>query len=208
MADSPGMLTMDGFLAWQARQDRLFEFVDGQPVAMAGAKLRHDRITTNAIRTIGTLFRSSGNPCDVFSADIGVRTSPHRLRRPDATVLCPPFNEDATATDQPRLVLEVLSEGTEKVDRLVKIGEYQGLASLDHILMVEPASVEVGIWHRDAGGGWGSRVVRDLGALVDLPALGIVLPVSALYDRVTLDTAPGGPRLVWDGGPAPGATEG
>lgn len=198
---SPRLLTMDEFLAWQAGQDRLFEFVDGQPVAMAGAKLRHDRITTNAIREIGARFRSSGNPCNVFSAGIGVRTSQHRIRRPDATVLCPPFDEEATTTDRPRLVLEVLSEGTGKVDRLVKIGEYQALGSLDHVVMVEPASVEVGLGYRDASRAWKSEVIHDLEAAIELPSLGIALRASDLYDRVTLDPRAGSPRLVWDNGP-------
>ncbi len=37
-------MTVAEFLAWQSGQDRLYEFVDGEPVAMAGAKLRHDRV--------------------------------------------------------------------------------------------------------------------------------------------------------------------
>ena len=36
-------MTIEEFLTWQADQEQRFEFVDGQPVAMAGAKLRHDR---------------------------------------------------------------------------------------------------------------------------------------------------------------------
>lgn len=42
-------MTLDEFLTWQKGQEDLYEFVDGQPVGMAGAQVRHDRVTINAI---------------------------------------------------------------------------------------------------------------------------------------------------------------
>jgi Uma2 family endonuclease len=190
------LMTADEFLAWQAGQDELYEFVDGQPSAMAGAKIRHDRITTNAMTALRAGLRSAGSPCDVFSADIAIRTGSSRFRRPDASVLCPPFDEEATSSDRPRLVLEVLSEGTESVDRLVKVGEYQALPGLDTILIVDPRRIEIGFWFRDAAGTWRAEVVRDVSAMIELPRLGVSLAVAALYERVPIQQD-AGPRLVW-----------
>jgi Uma2 family endonuclease len=198
---APKLMTADEFLAWQAGQDALYEFVDGQPVAMAGAKVRHDRITTNAITALRVALRAAGTPCDVFSADIAIRTAASRFRRPDASVLCPPFDEEATWSDRPRLVLEVLSEGAESVDRLVKLAEYQALPGLDTIFIVDPRWIEVGFWFRDAAGTWRAEVVRDVSAMIELPRLGLSLAVAALYERVPIQPA-AGPRLVWDDTPA------
>lgn len=38
---------IDEFLLWQADQGQRFELVNGEPVAMFVAKLRHDRVTGN-----------------------------------------------------------------------------------------------------------------------------------------------------------------
>ena len=101
-------MTIAEFLAWQVGQHQLYELVDGQPVAMAGAKLRHDRVTGNAFSEIRRQLRAIGSPCDAFTSDIGIRTPMGRIRRPKVSVLRP-FDEEAITSDSPRLVVEVLS---------------------------------------------------------------------------------------------------
>src|SRR3984957_9449308 len=117
-------VTIEEFLSWQLDQEERFEFVNGQPLAMAGAKLRHDRMAVNAIAEVRRQLRANGHPCDAFTADIGILTPPGHLRRPKVSVLCPPFDEEAMTSDRPRLVVEVLSESTARVDRLLKLDEY------------------------------------------------------------------------------------
>ena len=67
-------MTIDAFLAWQRDQDQRYELVGGEPLAMAGAKLRHDRVTGNAFSEIRRQLRIGGSLCDAFTADIGIRT--------------------------------------------------------------------------------------------------------------------------------------
>ena len=189
-------MTVEEFLAWQTEQDQLYELVDGLPVAMAGAKLRHDRVTANAIRDIGNQLRAANSPCDAFTDDVSVLTPVRRVRRPDVSVLCLPFDEEATITDRLRLVVEVLSESTEHVDRLFKLGEYQSMPSIDYIVMVDPTRVEVGFWCRDATGAWQSQWLREPGSIVEMPQLGLSISLAALYERVPLEPV-ARPRLVW-----------
>lgn len=137
-------MTVDEFLAWQADQEDRFELVDGQPLAMTGAKLRHDRVTVNALLEIRRQLRAGGSLCDAFTADIGIRTQSGNLRRPDVSVLCPPFDEEALITDSPRLVVEVLSESTARVDRFFKLDECKAIPSLGHIIFIDSARIEAG----------------------------------------------------------------
>ena len=200
-------MTVEEFLAWQSGQDQLYEFVDGMPMAMAGAKLRHDRVTANALRIIGNQLRAANNPCDVFTDDVGILTPMGRIRRPDVSVLCPPFDEEALITDRPRLVVEVLSESIEHVDRLFKLGEYQSMASIDYIVVVDPTRIEIGFWSRDVAGGWQSQWLRQLDQVIEMPKLGLSISLGSLYERVPLEPVPR-PRLVWgderDGAPSSG----
>jgi Uma2 family endonuclease len=180
-------MTIEAFLAWQSGQDLRYEFVGGEPVAMAGAKLRHDRVTGNTFSEIRRQMRSGGSPCDAFTADIGIRTPAGNIRRPDVSVLHPPFDEEATTSDSPRLIVEVLSESTERVDRLIKLDEYKAIESLDYILVVDPTRIDTGFWFRDAGRSWHSTPFQNPDAVIELPGLGISLLLASLYERVQVE---------------------
>jgi hypothetical protein len=93
-------MTVEAFLIWQASQEERYELVGGEPMAMAGAKLRHDRVTGNAFSGIRRQLCSAGSPRNAFTADIGLRTTAGNLRRPDISVLCPPFDEEATSANR------------------------------------------------------------------------------------------------------------
>lgn len=172
---------------------------------MAGAKFRHDRVAGNAFSEVRRQVRAGGSPCDAFTAGIGIRTPTGNIRRPDISVLCPPFDEEATISDAPRVIIEVLSESTERVDRLIKLDEYKAINSLDYIVKADPARVEVGFWYRDAARSLRSTTVHELDAIIDMPTLGIAIGLAALYERVQVTALPR-LKLVWedDGGSVPG----
>ena len=199
-------MTIAEFLSWQVDQEDLFEFVDGQPLAMAGAKLRHDRVTGNAFAEARRQMRAAGSPCDAFTSDIGILTPLGNLRRPDVSVLCPPFDEDALISDSPRLVVEVLSESTERVDRLVKLDEYKSIKTLDYILVADPTRVEVGFWFRDADRVWRNETFQNPGSIITMPLLGLAISLASLYERVQVTPRPR-PRLVWEDADESGSTE-
>jgi Uma2 family endonuclease len=194
-------MTIDAFLAWQMGQEQRFELVDGQPRAMTGARIRHDRVVANLLRVLGVQFRATGNPCDAFTGDIAIIVPAGNVRRPDVSVLCPPFDDLATASSNPRLVAEVLSDSTENVDRIVEMEEYKAIPGLDYILLAAPDVAEIVFWSRNAGAQWQHQAFHDRGATLDLPRLDVRLPLTDVYDRVTLRT-PAGPRLVWPDEPA------
>lgn len=185
-----GRMTIEEFLSWQTGQEQRYELVDGQPLAMAGAKLRHDRVTVNAISEVRRQLRANGSPCDAFTADIGIRTQSGNIRRPDVSVLCPPLDEEAMTSDSPRLVIEVLSESTERVDRLIKLDEYKAIPSLSYIVIVAPTRVEAGLWFRDAAGEWRSELALELATTLEMPGLSLALGLASLYERVPLTPLP------------------
>src|ERR1700733_13803484 len=83
-------MSEDQFFAWQDKQERLYELVDGLPVLplkmMTGASQAHDRAVVN---TIASLHRQPrGGPCRPTTADLAVRIPADNIRRPDVTVEC------------------------------------------------------------------------------------------------------------------------
>src|SRR5690242_5640728 len=92
------------------------EYVDGEMFAMSGATWRHNVVVSNIVRVLGNQLL--GGPCTVVSQDQRVATDRHRhYTYPDIVVVCDPprFVDDQFDTvTNPSLVVEVLSESTEK----------------------------------------------------------------------------------------------
>jgi len=182
-------MTLEEFLPWQEFQEQRYELVDGQPVAMAGAKQKHDVIVMNAAMRIGT--KLDGTPCRPFSADQTVVTRSRNGRHPDFGVDCGPINPESMVATDPRVVMEVFSPSTRSLDQIAKLDEYKGVPSIEHIVLVDPDSPEIIVWSRNEDRSWSHETVRGLDAVLALPAIGVEVPLSALYAGLTVRPRPG-----------------
>ena len=105
---------------------------------------------------------------------------------PDVSMVCGPIEFDPadprqTTITNPALIVEVLSPGTEEVDRGDKWRDYQRIPSLqEYVLVNQEPRIE--IFRRTSSGIWEYHDVRDgnvtlaSGATFDLPALYSNLP--------------------------------
>jgi Uma2 family endonuclease len=174
------------FLEWQRGQELRYELVDGFPQAMTGARVRHDIARGNADAHLRAALRNAGHGCLPFGADIGIQVFPGQLRRPELSVLCPPFDMEEMVTSRPRLVFEVLSDSNRRIDEYVKLDEYKGLASLDYVILMSPREVDVAVWSRDATRQWQRSRYHALVDVIPLPLLGVSLPLSVLYEGIEI----------------------
>ena len=175
--------TADEFLVWDEHQSDRHELVDGLPLRMmAGARNVHNDVVVNLIRELSTRLR--GRTCRVFNGDSAVETGPRRVRRPDVGVECGPRSPSALKAINPRLVVEVLSPSTRDFDTYRKVGEYKLLPGLARILLVDPDRPEVLMWSRDGAGEWESATIAGLEAGIDMPEIGIALPMSEIYAEI------------------------
>src|SRR4029077_16931128 len=123
-------------------------------LSMARSPTREPAARGNADRHLAPQLRAAGKGCRPFSADIAIRVYPGQLRRPELSVLCPPFDMEDMVSETPRLVLEVLSETTRRIDEHVEVDEYKGLAVLDYIILMSPTEPDVLVWSRDEARQW------------------------------------------------------
>jgi Uma2 family endonuclease len=181
-------MTADDFLEWDSGQpDARHELIDGAAVAMTGARRRHDRIVVNAVAALSDRLR--GGRCEPFTADIAVRIPNGNVRRPDIGVDCGPAEDAMTYAAAPRLLAEVLSPATRAFDLARKLEEYKSIPGLEYVLLVDPEAPEVILWSRDAARAWGHAVFTGLAATIELPALGVALPLSELYRGIAFPGA-------------------
>ncbi len=182
-------LSLEGFLAWEERQERRFERVGGVVRAMAGGTRAHDTIANNVRALLWNTLR--GTACRVQGPDLKVLTPKGDVLYPDALVLCGPRDPRATRVEDPLLVVEVLSESTAQHDLVLKRLAYKTIPSLRLILYVAQDRPRVDLVRRGADGRWddGEPAV-GLDAVLELPELGCAVPLAAIYEDVAF-TEPG-----------------
>ncbi len=189
--------TVDEFFAWNEFQEEKFELVDGVPVLkrmpvpvmlpgasapimMTGAGRRHNKASGNLFQLIADQLR--GGPCNAFVNDAAVKTSLNQIRFPDLVVDCGTPLDDGFIFENPRLVAEILSPSTRSFDLAEKITEYWRIATIAHILIVDPAKLRVQLHARHGGEAPTVRVFSNAEDTIDIPDLKITLKLADLFE--------------------------
>jgi Uma2 family endonuclease len=176
----------DAFLRWCLTQEDRWELVDYQPTRMmTGASERHDLILVNALAAFHTRLRGSG--CRPTTADIALRTAEGTRRRPDMMVICEPARGDRYETTSPKLVLEVLSPSNGELEGYLKLKEYEAVASLEHILVLDYRAAKGVIWSRGAERAWTVALVAGAEHPVPMPGLGFEIPLEEFYRDIVFE---------------------
>ncbi len=177
-------MSEDQFFAWQDKQERLYELVDGLPVLplkmMTGASQGHDRVVVNIIRSLGNQLR--GGPCRPTTDDLAVRIPAGNIRRPDVTVECGQAGRRDMAVRDPRVVIEVLSPSTMSFDRFKKVVEYQTVQTITHILLVDTEVPRIDVLTRAGNETWASTRYEGLDAKIDLPTINASLELAEVFE--------------------------
>lgn len=169
------------YLEFAERAEVKHEFIDGHVVAMAGGSIEHSRLAAR----MGFLLQLQleGRPCNVFNADARVRIeATNRATYPDVTVVCGPVAaaaDDRHAITNPTVLVEVLSDATERDDRGSKFAHYRRLSSLREYVLVAQDRPCIEVFRRDAEG-WTLREYGP-GDQVALPSLECAIEIDQLY---------------------------
>ena len=173
-------MTVEEFLAWEEGQEERWEFDGSAPVAMTGGTRAHSLITTNIIRAMGN--RLEGTPCFIYNGDLKIRVA-ESIRYPDAFVARGASENKATIGDNPVVVFEVLSPSTGSTDQIIKSYEYSATPSIKRYIMVAQDRIAAKIEER-RGSEWISTATVDPGKVLDVPEIGVNVPLIEFYKGV------------------------
>jgi Uma2 family endonuclease len=165
--------------------DERWELIGGRVVKMmVGARWEHARIVNNLSRHIGNGLDAEASRCQVFTETFYLKSRPHDAAMlPDVMVVCGDLAPGATSTADAVALVEVMSVGTEARDRYEKWHVYRQLPSLMHYALVSRDKPLIEVFDR-SGDVWTNRELEGLGAVLDLPAIGVSLPLRDIYSRV------------------------
>lgn len=106
----------------------------------------------------------------------------------DATVTCDQRDVADDFSDHisyPRLVVEVLSDSTEKHDREAKFDLYRGRESFMEYVLIETDRVGVEVRMCGTSGVW-STLLYGPDSNVRLASINVIIPIGVLYRGTTL----------------------
>ena len=183
---STDYLAENVYLEAEKYSDIRHEYIDGQVYAMAEASKRHVLITGNVSTALRIAAR--GSHCKVYSSDMKVRTAAHKTYYyPDVVIGC----EDDEASDyyleKPCLIVEVLSDSTEKRDRREKLLAYINIPTLKAYLLVAQDQYEVEMFYREPTGNWWVETFSGLENTLTLPCPAMSLSLAEIYEGIVLN---------------------
>ena len=177
----PTLIPVEDYLAGEADGELRHEYVGGQVYVMTGASRAHALIVSNLVAALRPLVRGRG--CQLFSNDMKVRlriADQDIFYYPDLMLSCDASDRETYYSTKPCVIVEVLSESTERVDRREKFLAYTTLPSLQDYLLTSQTRREV--WHYRRSRDWAAEVAAEGDLTLD--CLGIELPIETIYEEV------------------------
>lgn len=180
------VLTPAEYLTIERASETRSEFFDGEMFAIAGTTKNHARIVMNLSRELSTALK--GRTCEPFATDLRIKVQDNGLYTyPDLLVVCGEqlFEDDQLDTLlNPTLLIEVLSDSTERYDRVKKFDLYRALPSLKEYVLVSQSEPRIEQFLHQASGEWTLGITNDPAASVSLPSIDCEIPLAEIYDRV------------------------
>lgn len=183
-------ITPEEYLAFERNAPERHELIDGEIVAMSGGTFAHSLIAGNLTRVLGQALHDQ--PCFVLTADMRVKVQVSDLYTyPDVSVACGELRFDDQVRDtllNPVMLVEVLSDSSERYDRGEKFARYRTIPTLSDYVLIAQHAVAVEHFERQGNGTW---LLRPLGPgeTLRLASLGVEVPLSEIYLKVFPEAA-------------------
>ena len=172
------MISKEQYLADERVREVKHELVDGQVYAKSGASMNHARICGNVFGEFRTHLKKS--KCQPAASDMQVNVGSNYFY-PDVVVDCGFDESQPYVTQQPVIIVEVLSKSTRRMDQTTKRLRYINLPSLVEYVLIEQDIVDIEVMRKSDN--WRSSRYF-LGDSITFESIDLTLSVEEIYDRV------------------------
>src|SRR5216684_6071897 len=174
-------LSVDAYLASEQRSEIRHEYIGGAVYAMAGASDEHIALCMNIAFALRTHLQ--GTPCRVQMSEGKLRlrvANEEIFYYPDVMVACDPRDTDRYFKRYPKVLIEVLSESTEVIDRREKFLSYRQIETLEEYVLVAQDKMEATVFRRSNH--WQPELLKGPEQSVGLSSLQFTITLKAIYD--------------------------
>ncbi|WP_018621702.1 Uma2 family endonuclease [Spirosoma luteum] len=181
----PKTYTFDEYVALEQAEGIRYEYWDGEVIATDGATKRHNILVQSLSRLLYPYARKKG--CQVFAENVRQKLKTgERYVYPGIIYTCDPAdleNDMGVWVNSPSLLIEVGSNATQSNDFHEKRPHYTKIPSLLYYLLVSQTEYRIEVFERNVDF-WKYRITEGVEAIVDLPLLGMNLPLADVYEGI------------------------
>ena len=171
------------YLAAEAASEVRHEYLGGLVYAMAGETRAHSQMVGNLYFALRQHLQ--GSPCKLYMTDIRVNLSlrdDEYYYYPDIVVTSDPRDTHPRFVHFPKLIIEIMSPSTQRIDRREKFFAYTTIESLEEYVLVAQEAREAIVFRRAAG--WRSEKLGGEGAILNLDSMKCSLPLASIYEGI------------------------
>jgi Uma2 family endonuclease len=173
-------ITSTEYLEGELRAESRHEFIDGRVYAMSGASRRHNEVCLDLASALKAHLR--GGPCRTYIEAVKVRIADdagEAYYYPDVFVACEPGDDDSHVVNNPKLIIEVLSDSTARIDRNEKLPNYKRIPAVEEIVLTEQDWPEILVFRRSEK--WKRNLYTQFDTIVRLDSIGYAAPLASFY---------------------------
>jgi Uma2 family endonuclease len=185
-------ITPEEYMALEEKAASKHEDLDGVvyswqghvPESMARGSRVHNRIIGNSYVALRQQLR--GSPCAIYMTDVRLHV---RARNayfyPDIAITCSTSDQSNALADDavfrdPCLIVEVLSDSTERFDRGEKFEAYKNIPAFSEYVLISSRASMIEVLRRQDSGEW--TVLEHRNGIVELQSVPVVLDIAAVYE--------------------------
>ena len=181
-AEARDFFSLEEYFEMEEKSSSLHEYVGGEIFAMADPSQAHEIVAVNLVGSLHA--RLHGGPCRIYTLHRRLQfkcSGDDFVYRPDVWVACGEMrNAKGDYVDEPRLVIEILSPSTARIDRREKLFNYREIPSIQEYVLVAQRPAHVTI-HRRAEQ-WQPQVLGSPEGVLELRSVELTIPVGRIYE--------------------------
>lgn len=176
--------TVEEYFELEKTSEVRHDFHLGEVFALAGTSKPHNRIKINLVKYLDD--RINPDTCMIHDENIKTELFPQRTYvYPDIVISCDANDRlDNYMVKHPKLILEILSTGTESYDRGFKLLNYQRIPSLRQYGLLSQDIMQVESYSRNEDNSWKYEMFTAPDSVLEFSSFGIGMTLTQIYQHV------------------------
>jgi Uma2 family endonuclease len=180
-SEEPLFMSWDEYLAFEEQSSRRHEYVNGTVYAISTESLAHDCIAQRLVVAFRSQLRGRSKEPFFLQVKLEIRNDINQIMYyPDVMVCSRPKDWMAQSVRDPQLVVEILSNSTQHIDRREKAMTYQRVETIEEYALIAQSQPRVIIHRRSEG--WRPMLYSSMDARVEFRSIGVHIPLMQLYE--------------------------
>jgi Uma2 family endonuclease len=181
-------ISIEAYLEMENAALEKHEYYKGEVFAMSGAKVPHNRITSNLLGELKNKLK--GKKCQPFGSDMRVHIQSNTLfTYPDISIFCGEIvtlNDDEYNALNPTAIIEVLSKSTKNYNRGEKFKLYRDIRTLKEYILVDSESLHIEVFRLNESNHWELEEYNDANNYLEIKAISENILIAEIYEGVNI----------------------